>query len=191
MLYRKFNPIFTRHTGDRIKQCGGTNKLFQSHSVPILPLLSPSFPPPTFINNGGISDRALFCHLTFPPLHQQQAEMLREQITAGLQYTWSKNQHGYQCAPEFSYSAKPVLWRESPLLFTGPFAYHHLRALWPTHKHTHTGGIFLYFLIASMHCAGVWGTIHLSQRTHPHRHAQADVYSHAHEHTLKSCCAKS
>lgn len=95
---RKFDPIscsvllfFISHTRELNQAVLAWTDLFRS-SVSILPVLSPSFPPSTHINNRGIGDRALFCHLTFPPQTQQQTarDASWEQITAGLQYKWRK-----------------------------------------------------------------------------------------------------
>lgn len=65
------------------------------------------FPPPTLINNGGIGDGALFCHLTFPPhLCGKQPEMLLEnrlQMVCNIHE--EKNQQGCQHLPELNYLA--------------------------------------------------------------------------------------
>lgn len=80
------------HMGNGNKLRVGMNKLVIFTAFLYFPVLSPSFPPPYLINNGGIGDRALFCHLTSPPQTQQQADRdaPREQITASVQYTWRK-----------------------------------------------------------------------------------------------------
>lgn len=46
-----------------------------------------AFPPPhPLINNGAIGDRALFCHLTFPPPTQRQTAW---DASSGTDYSWS------------------------------------------------------------------------------------------------------
>lgn len=66
-----------------------TDKLFyfSSASVPVLPVLSPCLPSThPLINNGAIGDRALFCHLTFPPPTQRQTA---GDASSGTDYSWS------------------------------------------------------------------------------------------------------
>lgn len=114
-------------------------------------------------------------------------KMLQEQITAGLQYTWSKNQHGSSALLNSIiqlsqyYEERALFCSQGLLLLPAP-----PRALWrpPPQTHTHKVEYFLCFLIASMHCVGVWGTIHFSQRTQPHRHAEngcGDTHNLTHE----------
>lgn len=68
---------------------------FERHSLPFLPVLSPSFPPPTLINNGGNGDRARFCHLRFPPqLSSRQPEMLLESRLQLVCNIHEENHHG-------------------------------------------------------------------------------------------------
>lgn len=47
-------------------------------------------------------------------LSSRQPEMLPENRLQLVCNIHEENQHGCQCAPEFNYSAKPVLWGEEP-----------------------------------------------------------------------------
>lgn len=117
---------------------------FERHSLPFLPVLSPRFPPPTLINNGGNGDRARFCHLKFPPqLSSREPEMLPENRLQLVCNIHEENHHGeilnatiqlkVWCGKEPSFVLH--LASESQ---DGLFMKRFVFILHKTHTHTHT-----------------------------------------------------
>lgn len=146
----------------------------------------------SLINNGGIGDRALFCHLTFSPQTQQQTarDASREQITAAIYM--KKTSMAASALLNSIIQLSQYYEEKSPLLYTVLVVctFCHLSDFCDglfiqrcgfhiTHTFTHTVVFlfiylfhFLCLIIGSRHCVGAWGTIHFSQRTHPHIHAE-------------------
>ena len=102
--------------GNGAKLHVGVNKLFRLHRVPVFPSsLSklPSTPILSIMEALVTEPYSVTSHLLHK-LSSRQPEMLLENKLLLVCNIHEENQHGCQRAPEFNYSAKPVLWGEEP-----------------------------------------------------------------------------
>lgn len=141
----------------------------------------------------------------FHKLSSRQPEMLPENRLQLVCNIHEENQHGCQCAPEFNYSAKPVLWGEEPsfvhthcLHFPSPpvMASSYKDLVFILHTHSHRQW-FSFFMLPNCEwalCGSARDELFHTKNTSTQtcrkwmqRHAHADAYSQTHANITPKC----